>query len=417
MNVSIPWGNWYGNHEKVLSFPDDWDVTDCSIKLRPSLSETEILNKLENPINSKRVSDLVRGKKSICIIIDDISRPTRGGQILPIILELLRQGGIHEDNVEILLALGGHRHMTQQDIIKKVGPDIMGRVSVINHNPFAKDLAVLADENGNAVEVNRHFAEADIRIAVGCIVPHTLAGFSGGAKAVIPGIGGIDTLNKNHNLVYSGTRDRSFSNNTLNPDNPMRLDMERITGICGLDFIVNIVMNRKMEIAALFAGHYIDAHRSACKAALEYYRTKLVNDADVLILNTYPKDTEYSQIGTAFSVLGHYKEYCIKPGGTIVLTTAASEGGGYHALFGPGMSLFSPHDDNVPPPELRDREVFIYSPELFQKDMEQFYVKKPPLLLHSWDEVIKKLAFKHGKPKTAVYPMGSMQIGYCDDKY
>ncbi len=261
--------------------------------------------------------------------------------------------------------------------------------------------------------------EAELKIAVGCIVPHTLAGYSGGAKAVIPGIGGIETLHSNHTLVYEDkSKSMSFKTSTCDPDNPMRRNMEEIVGKVGLDFICNVVLNDRMETADVFAGHFVKAHRAACERAEELLRTKLVPDADIAVLSAYPKDTEYSQIGTCFAVLGHHKERCIRRDGTIIAMTAASEGAGFHALFGPGMSLFSPHDDNIPPQELGGIETIIYSDGVSAVDIGQFYTGQIPLVLGDWEAVLGRLTekFKDKKPVVAVYPMGAVQIGHFDEK-
>lgn len=408
----VPWANWYGNTEMELLFPEEWPVELCGLQQSPALSSEELASRLAQPIGSPSLSQLAKGKTSACIVVDDISRPTRLEDILPLLVAQLTAAGIAHSHITVLIALGAHRTMTRQDIVKKMGSEIPALVQVLNHSPFADDLAELVDEEtGQTVQVNRHFAQAELRIAVGCIVPHTLAGFSGGAKAVIPGIGGIKTLHGNHSLAYGSGDDRSFANNALNPDNPLRRNMEKMVGRFGLDFIVNVVLNQNMEAAGLFAGHYVDAHRAACQKALIQYETPLVKNADVVVLNTFPKDTEYSQIGTAFAVLGAHKERCVKPGGTIVLATAASEGGGFHALFGPGMGLFTPHDDNIPPAELRDREVLLFAPGLHTSEIRQFYKGEPPPLYGNWAEVLAVLQAKHTCPTVAVYPMGSLQIG------
>ena len=171
-----------------------------------------------------------------------------------------------------------------------------------------------------------------------------------------------------------------------------------------------------MEVADAYAGHFIQAHRAACASAMNSLKTSLVENADITISSAFPKDTEYSQIGTSFAVLGHHKERCVKKDGTIVCMTAASEGPGFHSLFGPGMSLFSPHDDNIPPLELHGTQTLIYSDGVTQIDIKQFYRGQPPVINSSWDEVLKQLMekFEGKKPVVAIYPMGAIQIGHLD---
>ena len=410
----IPWGQWYEQSTRTLAFPDDWDVRYCSMQQRPTMTEEAIRGKISNPIGTETLEQLAAGKKSACIIIDDISRPTPGDLLLPIVIGKLVDAGMDYSRIKVLVALGGHRPMTRQEMQIKVGKWVMDHVAVLNHSPFAADLVTIPDDK-QVIKINKNFMDAELRIAVGCIVPHTLAGFSGGAKAVIPGIGGIETLHSNHTLVFAdASESMSFKTSTCDPNNPMRKNMEEIVGKVGLHFIVNVVLNDKMQVADAFAGHFIEAHRAACACAMEALQTPLVENADITISSAFPKDTEYSQIGTCFAVLGHYKEQCVKKDGTIVCMTAASEGPGFHALFGPGMSLFSPHNDNIPPLELHGTETLICSDGVTRIDIQQFYVGEAPYVHPNWNEILEKLEKKYEgkKPVVAIYPMGAIQIGY-----
>ena len=340
----IPWGQWYEQSTRTLTFPDHWDVRYCAMQSLDSLTEEQIRDKIDHPVGTAALEEMAKGRKSACIIIDDISRPTPGALLLPIVIKKLVAAGMDYSQIKVLVALGGHRPMTRQEMITKVGTWVIEHVAVLNHSPHSADLVTVPDDN-QVIKINKNFMDADLRIAVGCIVPHTLAGFSGGAKAVIPGIGGIETLYSNHTLVFADkSSSMSFKTSTCDPDNLMRKNMEEIVGKVGLDFIVNVVLNDKMEVADAYAGHFIQAHRLACDRAMKALQTPLVENADIIACSAFPKDTEYSQIATCFAVLGHFKERCVRKDGTIVAMTASSEGPGFHALFGPGMSLFSPHD-------------------------------------------------------------------------
>lgn len=410
----IPWGQWYEQSTRTLSFPDDWDVRYCAMQERPTMTPEKIEEAIDHPIGTATLEQLAAGKKSACIIIDDISRPTPGNLLLPMVIKKLVKAGMDYSQIKVLVALGGHRPMTRQEMQIKVGSWVIEHVAVLNHSPFSADLVTIPDDD-QVIKINKNFMDAELRIAVGCIVPHTLAGFSGGAKAVIPGIGGIETLHANHTLVFADKgSSMSFKTSTCNPDNPMRRNMEEIVGKVGLDFIINVVLNDRMEVGDAYAGHFIQAHRAACASAMEALQTPLVENADITISSAFPKDTEYSQIGTCFAVLGHYKERCVKKDGTIVCMTAASEGPGFHALFGPGMSLFSPHNDNIPPLELHGTETLIYSDGVNKIDIQQFYIGEAPRVHKSWEEILPRLQEKYEgkKPVVAIYPMGAIQIGY-----
>lgn len=409
----IPWGQWYEQSTRTLTFPDNWDVRYCAMQRLAPMTEAQILDKIDHPIGTEPLEVLAKGKKSACIIMDDISRPTPGSLLLPMIIQKLADCGMAYENIKVLMALGGHRPMTRQEMQIKVGPWVLNHVQVLNHSPHSADLVTIPDAE-QTIKINKHFMDADLRIAVGCIVPHTLAGFSGGAKAVIPGIGGLETLYENHTLVFADrSTGMSFKTSTCDPDNPMRQNMEQIVGKVGLDFILNVVLNDEMKVADTFAGHFVKAHRQACRRAMEALQTPIVPDADIICCSAFPKDTEYSQIATCFAVLGHYKERSVKKGGTIVAMTASSEGSGFHALFGPGMRLFSPHDDNMPPLELKGTETHIYSEGVTQIDIRQFYTGEVPAINHDWNSILEKLMKKYeGKtPLVAIYPMGAIQIG------
>lgn len=411
--VNIPWGQWYAQSYKTLTFPDSWKVHVCSIPHLPALDREEIIARIDNPIGSPSLNELAHGKRSACIVMDDISRPTPGALLLPIIIEKLVHAGIPYGNIKVLMALGGHRPMTRQEMEIKVGKWVLDRVAVLNHFPFAEDLVTIPDDN-QVIKINKNFMDAEFRMSVGCIVPHTLAGFSGGAKAVIPGIGGIETLQSNHTLVFADKNSSmAFKTSTCDPDNAMRQNMEQIVDKVGLDFVVNVVLNHEIQVADVYSGHFVMAHRAACKRAMDCLATPLIPHADINVLSAYPKDTEYSQIGTCFAVLGHYKEACTKPEGALVAMTAASEGAGFHSLFGPGMRLFSPHDDNIPPLELHGMQTFIFSDGVNRTDIRQFYREQPPQVYNSWESILDQLMekYKGKQPVVAVYPMGAIQIG------
>ena len=198
----IPWGQWYEQSTRTLSFPDDWDVRYCAMQERPTMTPEQIEQAIDHPIGTASLEALAAGKKSDCIIIDDISRPTPGDLLLPMVIRKLVKAGMDYSQIKVLVALGGHRPMTRQEMQIKVGSWVIEHVAVLNHSPFSADLVTIADDE-QVIKINKNFMDAELRIAVGCIVPHTLAGFSGGAKAVIPGIGGIETLHANHTLVFA----------------------------------------------------------------------------------------------------------------------------------------------------------------------------------------------------------------------
>ena len=132
--------------------------------------------------------------------MDDISRPTKGEQILKFVLAELAEGGIDQDQVKVIFAIGAHRPMMRDDIVKKLGEEVYQTVDVMNHYPYENLLDGGKSTIGTAIKINRYFCEADLKLSISCIESHERAGFSGGAKNILPGVAGIETLQANHSM-------------------------------------------------------------------------------------------------------------------------------------------------------------------------------------------------------------------------
>ncbi|MBM3708102.1 MAG: nickel-dependent lactate racemase [Actinobacteria bacterium] len=415
VSIKIPWSNWYANELHTIWFPDKWNVCVSKMADAPKLKKQKIYEAIKNPIGSQKLEEIAKGKDTVGILVDDLSRPTPAYAVLPYIINELKKCNIKPYNISIIISLGAHRPMTKQEIIKKVGERVASTIQVLNHNPFSPDLVYIGKSKiGSPISINRKFAESDFKIAIGSILPHYCAGFGGGAKSIIPGIGGIDTLEANHSLYFCEENgEKHIICSVGNPDNPLRLDMEDIAKKVGLDFIINVVINSKLEIAGVFAGDQVKAHRIGCEFAKKVYHTKKIAKADVVIINAFPKDTEYCQSSNAFNVIGDVSSDEILKGksSTIIMTTAASEGPGFHYLSGPGTKLFKYHDYTFPPESLKDFDAWIYSPNLFEAEIRQFYKDKPKPLYNDWNNVLRNLILKYGDyAKVAIYPLASIQI-------
>lgn len=243
----IPWGCWYEETVHELTFPDAWSVTRPRMNDARTLSEDEILEQLDHPIGAVKLEELAVGRKSAAIVMDDISRPTPGSRILPVIIHKLESAGMDLDKITIIFALGAHRPLTRADALKKIGRELLRMVKVVNHHPFRNLVDCGISECGTPIKINSDFMCADLKIAVGSIFPHPMAGFGGGAKAIVPGIAGIETLEANHRMV-TYAEDGKGVTYLGNPENPLRNDIEDIVRKTGLDFVVNLVLNSHMEM-------------------------------------------------------------------------------------------------------------------------------------------------------------------------
>jgi nickel-dependent lactate racemase len=302
MKKSIPWC------EESLEFeiPDDsliWEATPADL---PGVADEdkEILEALEHPIGTPDLETMIGAGKGItvAIVVDDNTRVTPANKLLTPLLKKLLSCGITTDNILVIFALGSHRPMTEAEMRDKIGDWNYEHVRTVNHeydNP-KKLVRLGVTSQGTEVIVNRYFYEADVKICIGNIIPQFIAGWSGGAKMIQPGISGRDTTAQVH---LNGSLD--WPMRLGNPENNIRHDMEEIARVAGLDFIINTVLNLKNDIVRVVAGDVVKAHRAGVEAARRVYQMEISKKADIVIAGTYPanKDMWQADKGLAAAVL------------------------------------------------------------------------------------------------------------------
>lgn len=286
-----------------------------------------IAEALNSQIDCRPLSQLVNPGQKVAIIIDDYTRETPAHLILPLILHQVRQAGINLDDIRIVIALGTHRPMTKTEIRIKVGDEIARRYEIINtSSSMDKELVFLGtSSSGIPAWVNRSVAEADVRIGLGMITPHMDAGFSGGAKIILPGVCGTSTVDSFHsNFIDNHTI--SFGNVNA----PQRRDLEEfVSERVPLDFIVNVIMTLDNKIYRCVAGHPIGAHRVGVAHAREVYCTPIQRKYPIVVANCHPyqQDMWQSTKGLVSGAL------MTANGGTLILVTQASEGNSTYPLY------------------------------------------------------------------------------------
>ena len=208
---------------------------------------------LANPIGTEPLEDLLAPEDRVVIIVDDITRPTPTAKILPVILARLAQAGIPDEAVLIFMALGTHRPMTRDELRVKLGDDVLARFRVINRDYRDGDYVDWGTTtSGIPIEVNREIVEADVRIAIGNIVPHITSGWGGGSKIILPGVCSQKTVDQMH---YVGCTMQPVLDILGTRDNLPRVEMDDIAGKIGLDFIVNTVLDSCEGITAQDVQH------------------------------------------------------------------------------------------------------------------------------------------------------------------
>jgi nickel-dependent lactate racemase len=277
----------------------------------------EVLRALKNPVNSDELNMIVRRGDKVVILADDITRLTPAGEILPHVLNELNNAGVPDEDIKLIIALGTHRSMTKAEIIKKFGDEVVRRIEIVNHDCLNKDLLVHygTTRRGTDIWVNRTVVEADVRIAVGNIVPHHPTGWSGGAKILLPGVAGQQTTGQFHLL---GATQQLLGE----IDTPCREEMEDFASRTGLEFIINTVLDREGRIVRIVAGHMTDAHREGVKWGKSVFGAPFSEKTDITISSTFPVDFDLFQADKGlFSAA-----ISTKKGGEIILLSPCYEG-------------------------------------------------------------------------------------------
>ncbi len=394
----LRWAAWAGDVDLPITFPSGWDVETCAPRDAPDLTPDEIGAAIQRPIGSPRLRDLAAGTRRPCIVIDDLSRPTQGSLVIPPILDELQAAGIPASDVLVLAAVANHRPMIHDDLVRKLGPDVLARCRVLNHFSGGNCTTLGTTALGTPVEVNSDFMACDLRILVGSIIPHAAAGFSGGAKLLMPGIASVASA-----LAYHRGPALRGGYNLDAP--PARTDSEEAARIAGVDFIVNSVPTTRLGVGAVVAGDVVDAHRAGVAHARRIFASPTPSGVDVCVLSLYPKDGEFLQHITALAPYKTAPEPVVRAGGTVVIALAGGEGLGVHALFGPGMPLAASRATR-----LRERDLVFMCPTVHPGELPDA-VRHDTVLHRSWDETEQWLAGKHGAhARVAVYPCATMQL-------
>lgn len=405
-------GAWYGDEALTMNFPTDWEVEVLGPKDAPALSDAQIQEAFANPIGTPRVSELAKGKKSAAIVVDDLSRPTPAAKVVPFLLRELETAGIPKSEIRFVVGVGSHRPITDEEMAKKIGADVAAEYEVTNHDFMSGDLQAFGNlDNGMPIYLNRVVADADFKVCLGGIYPHSSVGFSGGAKLIVPGTCGFTTMFHFHNFPPG----RGYANIEGESDEPDRRgSAELAAGVLGLDVIVNAVLNSHREICGLFVGDFVQAHRKGAHFALDTYSTEIPessrNETDLVIINCYPLDADAIQLDKALAALSYFENAY-----TIALY-AASDGSCYHGLFDRlDYARYLRQRAEQTPPELpvhqlgRRGQLHVWSKYFLADD---FYKEYPAsLLFRDLDQLIQLFAEKlPTHAKVAVLPVAGIQV-------
>ncbi|MEM3045435.1 MAG: nickel-dependent lactate racemase [Candidatus Bathyarchaeia archaeon] len=281
--------------------------------------ELEVVRALKDPIGGPTIGELSPKGKTIAIAVDDVTRVTPTHILLPPLLRLLEEEGARRDDIRIVIALGTHRRMTEQEMKEKYGAEVVEEYEVVNHAfDDESQLKYMGDVAGDVpVWINKDYVSADIRIATGNLIPHFNAGWGAGAKILLPGLAGEETVGRMH--VHSAV---TTPNGLGMEENPTRKLIDAFAEKVGIHLLVNTAITRNREIVKVYAGHFVEAHRRGIAFAKGIYGVEAPGEADITVSSSYPADIEFWQGEKGlFSA-----DLATKRNGTIILLTPCPEG-------------------------------------------------------------------------------------------
>lgn len=298
----------------------------------------EIVRALENPIGTQRLFTIVKPGEKVAIITSDITRPMPSKVVLPPLLDELTLAGVKNYDITIVFALGSHRKHTDDEKKYLVGEDIFKRINCVDSDPN-KCIMLGTTSSGTPVEIFDAVADADRVICLGNIEYHYFAGYSGGAKAIMPGVSTRAAIQANHSAMVKDEARAGAIN-----DNPVRQDIEEVVRFVPIDFILNVVLDENKRIIKAVAGHHVDAHREGCRFLDSLYKVTIPAKADIVITTPggFPKDINLYQAQKALDNAKH----AVRDGGIIILLAACTEGYG-ESVFERWINTSTSPDDLV----------------------------------------------------------------------
>jgi len=315
----------YGRTGLQVDLPDRHVVKCLGYQPIPPIVDgrATVCRALAEPCGTPPLAELARGRSSVCIAICDFTRPVPNRLILEPVLETLEANGIARDAILILIATGMHRPSTQTEIVEMLGETIARNYRVASHNghDVSAHTYLGATPRGVPVWIDSRFVAADLKLAIGLIEPHFMAGFSGGRKLICPGLAALETIRVWHGPAFL---EHPLARAGCLTGNPVHEENTFIGRMAGCDFIVNVVIDDRRRLVSVVAGDMEAAFFEGVACARQMATDTVAEPVDIVVTSAagYPLDaTFYQAIKGMAGALP-----IVKPGGTIILAAALSEG-------------------------------------------------------------------------------------------
>ncbi len=322
MNIEIA----YGKEGLAIDVPNKNLVKILRMNEKPVVADPagEVMVKLGHPIGTPPLAELAKGRKTVCIVVSDITRPVPNAVILPPMLEVLERAGVPREGITILNATGLHRPNEGDELVALLGPDIPKRYRIVNH--MGRDLAS-HEYLGETpiykapIHVDKTFVNADLHIATGLIEPHFMAGYSGGRKAIFPGICAFESVKVLHGPAPM-SHERAVECNL--DGNPVHAEALHVAKAARVDFILNVTLNERRQITGVFAGGLEEAHREGVAFMARQCRSEVDAPVDAVITSAagFPLDLTFYQTVKGMTAAAGI----LRKDGVVVIASKCGEG-------------------------------------------------------------------------------------------
>lgn len=414
----------YGSEGLDIDLPDSLNIDVVVPKSRESLPDQAVAieDALLRPIDSKPLRSLVKQSDTVAIVFNDITRPTPYQIILPVLLQEL--GNIPDERILFFNATGTHRANTQAELCEMLGEKVVERYRIIQNDPLDKSSHKLVGttKSRNEIWLHKEYLDCDIRILTGFIEPHIFAGFSGGGKAIMPGLALLETVLRNHSV---SNIDHPKATWGVTSGNPIYEEIRQAASLVPPSFLLNITLNRKKEITAVFAGDFHSAHEQGCDYVKKNAMAAVEKPYDIVITSNsgYPLDLNVYQSIKGMSAAARI----VKKGGSIIAVANCWDGIPDHGEYGKLLSEadsyksllntvrqkgFLRHDMwqvQLHGLILQKADVYFYSHNLSDEQIKRALLKPCSKV----EETVEELLNKYGRDASiCVLPEGPQTIPY-----
>ncbi len=420
MHVSLA----YGRGRMTINVPDDAVV--ITPQELPGLADEHAAFEaaVRSPIQATPLREQVAADARVAIVIADITRPSPSERLVPWIMQELAH--VPRENFVIINGTGSHRANTQAELVQMLGAEVVETVRIVNHNAFDDGTLTHLGRTsyGGEIWVNNEYLQADVRIVTGFIEPHFFAGFSGGPKGIIPGVAGIKTIMHLHNAQMIGDERSTWA---CLERNPVQGEIREAVAMVPPHFMVNVAVNSRREITAVWAGHYIAAHEVGCRFVAQHATCPVEAVFDVVVTTNsgYPLDQNLYQAVKGMSAAARI----VKPGGAIIAAAECSDGlpshGNYKDLLqmresaqallemieAPGFEMYDQWQAQSQALVQRKAQVYLHS-SLDAETVRQAMLEPAPDIETTLAELVKRYG---PGARVAVLPEGPQTVPYVTE--